>query len=184
MPLQNEKSQSPLCQCWFFLFQDVFKLEIDASSVAISAILSQHGHLLDFFSKQIHALFFRVCSRALCCQRSNQEMTSVLDHHHFHIYTNHKSLNSLLSQTIQTLQLQKWASKLQRYNFEIFYKPGTNNTVADALSREFLEEASQMVVSSLVPQVLLQLRQQFSSTKEGKALLHKVETNPNKQSVF
>lgn len=138
MPLQNEKSQSPLCQCWFFLFQDVFKLEIDASSVAISAILSQHGHLLDFFSKQIHALFFRVCSRALCCQRSNQEMTSVLDHHHFHIYTNHKSLNSLLSQTIQTLQLQKWASKLQRYNFEIFYKPGTNNTVADALSREFL----------------------------------------------
>lgn len=46
---------------------------------------------------------------------------------HFHIFTNRKSLKNLLVQTIQTPEQQKWASKLQGFSFDIFYKPGKNN---------------------------------------------------------
>lgn len=52
----------------------------------------------------------------------------------FQIYTYQKSLKDLLVQRIQTPEQQKWASKLQGFNFEIIYKPGRTNVVGDALS--------------------------------------------------
>jgi hypothetical protein len=45
----------------------------------------------------------------------------------FHIYTDHKILKSS--------EQQKWLTKLIGYSFEIHYKPGKENVVANALSR-------------------------------------------------
>jgi len=42
---------------------------------------------------------------------------------HFTIFIEQKSLNTLLSQTIQTPKQQKWIAKLQGYDFKIVYKP-------------------------------------------------------------
>ncbi|GJS06812.1 ty3-gypsy retrotransposon protein [Tanacetum coccineum] len=41
----------------------------------------------------------------------------------------------MLTQTIHTPEQQKWITKLLGYDFEIHFKPGKENTVADALSR-------------------------------------------------
>ncbi|WVZ25959.1 hypothetical protein V8G54_004503 [Vigna mungo] len=55
--------------------------------------------------------------------------------HKFIIRTDHKSLKSLLDQSLHTLEQQAWLHKFLGYDFTIEYKPGTDNMVADALSR-------------------------------------------------
>lgn len=49
--------------------------------------------------------------------------------------SDHQSLRTLHSQTIQTPEQQHWLTKLLGYDFEIVYKPGKENGLADALSR-------------------------------------------------
>jgi len=55
-----------------------------------------------------------------------------------------KSLNSLLSQTIQTPKQQKWTTKLQGYDLEIIYRPGKQNDtnqVAMKMTKEAKDKA-------------------------------------------
>jgi hypothetical protein len=51
------------------------------------------------------------------------------------IYTDHKSLIFLQTQPILSSKQTRWMIELADYNYEILYKPGRENVVADALSR-------------------------------------------------
>lgn len=53
----------------------------------------------------------------------------------FTVFTDQKSLHHLLEQRITTTDQQNWLAKLMGYNFSILYKPGRDNSAADALSR-------------------------------------------------
>ncbi|KAK4385847.1 Transposon Tf2-11 polyprotein [Sesamum angolense] len=82
----------------------------------------------------------------------------------FHIYTDQKSPQGLLKQTIQTLAQHKWLTKLLGFDYDIFYTQGKNNLVVDALSRHsaismFLLSA----VSSTAPLILTQLQDFFAA---------------------
>ncbi|MCH97367.1 retrotransposon protein, partial [Trifolium medium] len=55
--------------------------------------------------------------------------------HFFIIQTDHKSLKELLTQVIQTPEQQYYLSKLLGFHYDIQYKSGATNVVADALSR-------------------------------------------------
>lgn len=54
---------------------------------------------------------------------------------HFIIKTDQKSLKWLMEQKISTPFQQFWLSKLLGYDYEIQYKKGVDNVVANALSR-------------------------------------------------
>lgn len=54
---------------------------------------------------------------------------------HFIVRTDQKSLKWLLQQKISTPFQQVWLSKLMGFDYEIQYKAGKENNVADALSR-------------------------------------------------
>lgn len=64
---------------------------------------------------------------------------------HFIIRTDHRSLKSLLTQTIQTPEQHVFLCKLLGFDFSIIYKPGRENKVTDALSRS-LEESEEEII--------------------------------------
>jgi hypothetical protein len=69
----------------------------------------------------------------------------------FQIKTDHQSLNYFLEQRLSSLEQQKWATKLFGYYYEIIYKKGKDNVVADALSIKYEDEGSLFSLSFIVP---------------------------------
>ena len=72
----------------------------------------------------------------------------------FKIKTDHNNLKYFLVQKELNERQQKWASKVQAYDFEIEYVKGKNNTVADAFIQTthfiiFHEYIHRLEVSSL-----------------------------------
>ena len=59
---------------------------------------------------------------------------------HFTIKTDHQSLKFLLDQKTSTPAQQQWVLRTMGYDFEVVYRKGTNNTVADTLSRRPIGE--------------------------------------------
>ena len=54
---------------------------------------------------------------------------------HFKIKTDHQSLRFLLDQATSTPAQQKWVLKMMGYDYEVVYRKGSSNVVADTLSR-------------------------------------------------
>jgi hypothetical protein len=53
-----------------------------------------------------------------------------------HIYTDHKSLKYLFTQSDLNMRQQRWLELIKDYDLEVHYHPGKSNVVADALSRK------------------------------------------------
>lgn len=72
----------------------------------------------------------------------------------FTIQTDQKSLKHLLEQNVTTPLQHTWLSKLMGYDCDIVYKKGSENSVADALSRVYGAEVFSIIISSLQPLLL------------------------------
>lgn len=103
---------------------------------------------------------------------------------HFVIKTDHKSLKHLLTQTIQTTEQQVFLCKLLGFDFTIVYKPGKENTVADALSRRFEDEEEVVFSSNFVgtPGSLLAISKPIYSLLEE--LKEENKKNPGIQKLL
>ncbi|XP_015969943.1 uncharacterized protein LOC107493360 [Arachis duranensis] len=122
-------------------FDQPFIVETDASSTGIGAVLLQDKHPIAFFSKKLstnkqhqsaYAREFYAVTEAVA------KFRHYLLGKKFIIRTDQQSLKTLGDQTLHTPDQQKWIHKLMGYDFEIQYKPGKENTAADALSRSFM----------------------------------------------
>ncbi|KAG9458686.1 hypothetical protein H6P81_003194 [Aristolochia fimbriata] len=119
-------------------FAKEFTIECDASGRGLGVVLMQESRPIAFFSKALG-------ERALTKSTYEKElMALVLAIQHwrpyllgrrFKVLTDQKSLRFLLHQRITTPDQQNWLAKLLGYDFDIVYKPGTQNRAADALSR-------------------------------------------------
>ena len=134
-------------------FDDSFTIEADASGDGIGAVLSQQGKPIAFMSRalgiskrswSVYAKQMLVMVEAILIWRP------YLLGRKFIIRTDQKSLKYLLEQRITTPDQQKWVAKLLGYDYEIQYRPGRENTAADALSRK---PASPIINNLFVPQV-------------------------------
>lgn len=119
-------------------FAQPFIVETDASGEGVGAVLMQNHQPIAYFSQALgaRARAASVYERELMAMvLAIQKWRPYLLGRRFIVRTDQKSLRYLLDQRVVGHAFQKWMTKLMAYDFEIQYKPGSDNRVADALSR-------------------------------------------------
>lgn len=124
-------------------FTKTFIVETDASGYGLGAVLMQEGRPIAYYSKLLGP---RAQSKSVYKKELMAVCLSILKwkHYligrHFIVRTDQQSLRYITQQREIAGDYQKWVSKLMAYDFEVQYKPGTSNRVADALSRKTVGE--------------------------------------------
>ncbi len=121
---------------------DTFSLECDASASGIGAVLSVHREgewrPVAFFSRQLKGAQARYSAQEL----EGLALFEAVNHFAFYLYgkvfkvfSDHKGLQWLTSGKQRNRWVYGWALKLAEFQFEVVYRPGALNVVADELSR-------------------------------------------------
>ena len=163
-------------------FTKSFVVEIDASGSGMGAVLSQGRHPIAFFSKQF-------CPKLLSSSTYVRELAAIttvvkkwrqyLLGHHFVIFTDHRSLKELMSQTIQTPEQHRYLARLVGFDYSIQYRTGKTNVVVDALSRcSELPSASFFILSMPHFVFLEDLYKELQSHNKFITLREEVHANP------
>jgi len=168
-------------------FQEDFIIETDASGQGMGAILMQNNHPICYFSKKF-------CPKLLSASTYVRELHAItvavkkwrtyLLGRKFIIHTDQRSLRELMMQVVQTPEQQYYLSKLLGYTYEIMYKPGSANRVADALSR--LDESLPQMIGLTVPQceLVTKIQEIYSSNSTLKHLYQQVLRCPEEYPGF
>jgi hypothetical protein len=93
----------------------------------------------------------------------------------FQIKTDHQSLKYFLEQCISSQEQQKWVTKLFGYDYEIIYKKGKDNVVADALSRKYEDKGSLFSLSFIVPDWLQAVHQEWLQDPKSSHLIQQLQ---------
>jgi hypothetical protein len=95
---------------------------------------------------------------------------------HFKVKTYHDSLKYFLKQRLSSEEKKKWVTKMLGYDFEVIYKKGKKNLVADALSRkdEYVE-AFLCVISIIQPNWITKERDEWNNDEEVWTLIQRLQ---------
>nr|GEU31244.1 hypothetical protein [Tanacetum cinerariifolium] len=119
-------------------FEQEFVVETNASGKGIRSMLCQNGHPIAYWSKTLsakHQALSTYDKEFLAVVATLDKWKGYLLDRRFKIKTYHFSVKYMLNQKLTSLFQFKWMPKLLRYDYEIVYKKGSKNVVADALSR-------------------------------------------------
>ena len=120
-------------------FNDKFIIETYASGDGIRAVLQQNGKPITFINRALGVskkTWSTYAKELLAVVEVVRMWRPYLLRYRFVIQMDHRSLKYLLKQKIATPEQQQLMVKLMGYDYEIRYRPGKENTAADALSRQ------------------------------------------------
>jgi hypothetical protein len=140
-----------------------FDVYCDAYGTGLRGVLMQEGRVISYSSRQLrrHEEHYPTHDLELAVV-----VMVVRTWHHYllgnvvHIYTDHKSLKYIFTQSDLNMRQQRWLDLIKDYKLEVHYHPGKANVIADVLSHKahynYLpavrltgEESSTQVLSNL-----------------------------------
>nr|GEU50084.1 hypothetical protein [Tanacetum cinerariifolium] len=119
-------------------FDEVFQVECDASKVGIGGVLSQDQRPIAFFSEKLkdarpkYSTYDKEFYAIVC---SLDTWRHYLLSNEFVMFFDHEALKFINGQHKRKPRHAKWVEFIQAFSFVIRHKVGSDNQVADALSR-------------------------------------------------
>ena len=140
---------------WLPDWSKPFILHVDWSKKAVGAYLSQQDdegreYPVAFASRLMTPAeqnYAPVEGECLALVWATHKFRYYLHGRKFLVHTDHKSLEWLQSTRFDNSKVERWALRLQEFHFDIVYKKGSDNVVADCLSRSC---AAQLLPNSRV----------------------------------
>lgn len=124
-------------------FTKKFILQTDASNEGLGAVLTQNfeegERVIAYASRTLNQAERNYSATELECLAvvwGIHRMRDYLEGYTFTVLTDHQSLRWLQKMESPSGRLGRWRFQLQQYNFDIRYRKGSSNQVADALSRQ------------------------------------------------
>ena len=127
-------------------YQKPFKLQVDASDYAAGAVLLQESvqkidHPISYFSQTFdqHQCNYSTCEKKVLA------LILTIQHFDFYfsgaifpieVFTDHNPLVLLNKMRDKNQRLFRWSLMLQEYDIKVSHIRGTENVMADALSRK------------------------------------------------
>jgi hypothetical protein len=127
-----------------------FSIYYDASSQGLRCVLMQDGRMVSYASRQLrkHEVNYPTHDLELAAV---VHALKILRHYlmgkRCELYTDHKSLKYIFTQSNLNLRQRRWLELIKDYDLGINYHLGKANVVIDALSRR--SHVSQLVVDSM-----------------------------------
>ncbi|GJY24351.1 RNA-directed DNA polymerase [Tanacetum coccineum] len=119
-------------------FDEVFQVECDSFGVGIGGVLSQNQRPIDVFSEKLNDArrkYSTYDKEFYAIVRSLDAWRHYLLSYEFALFSDHKALKFINGQHKLKSRHAKWVEFIQPFSFVIRHKFGSNNQVADALSR-------------------------------------------------
>lgn len=137
-------------------FNKQFKLTTDASNIAIGGVLSQSDRPIAYYSRTLNSAeknYSTIEKELLAILACTKHFRPYLYGQNFIIETDHNPLVWLYKIKEPNSRLIRWKLKLEEFNFQIVYKKGKDNKVADALSRVEINNKETEDTESMVPNI-------------------------------
>ena len=180
-------------------------LTTDASEKAIGGVLTQDGKPVMFVSRVLtptEQRYSNIEREALAVVWSVLRLRQLLLGRHFMLITDHRPLEKIYGgrsiPKVASNRLTRWSIILQRYDFSIQYKPGTEIKHADALTRLHLlcdrSDKEDIVINNVASDVsdewVQTLQQAMEADELGKSIVKRLQSSnwrsiqPNERPFF
>lgn len=177
-------------------FKKPFILQTDASSKALGAVLLQEFEgtrcPIAYASRSLTPSEQRSSSayesECLAVVFGVEKFRSFLEHREFVLETDNQALSWMLSHSRQLGKLGRWVARLTSLKFQVSHIRGTQNVIADALSRTFEPEETEVETTPMCASLLLNFPLGYSDIGASQAQdsellpiiesLRKGESNP------
>jgi hypothetical protein len=162
-------------------FSKPFSIEIDASGHGIGVVLLQDGHPLAFLSKALGPKSMGLSAyeqEYMAILLAVQQWRQYLQHAEFLIYTDQRSLTQLNEQRLHTHWQQKVFTKMLGLQYKLVYKQGSENRVADALSRKSTHVGQCDALSVVTPSWVQEVLEGYTQDQNAHDMVAKLILDP------